>query len=333
MDSVIAELEKRLVQNFKKSEIDATAQEIRVLKTQEKSIIFLCRMNGIDRDFIVKLIRKPSPTLSTEKQAIRECEALSSLHEIRSQEGLHISPKPYSFMTDIGAVVMDYLVGPSLTEYIVDIRVPQEKKVLALGDAGRWISSLHQHFSPKQASVPYDRVIGNLEGSLSSSSRDSDQMRAFDTLRSSHDSLKATSVDVTRLHGDFKADNLVVSGDRVFGLDTRLEHTGMALRDIAYFANHLDLIFDDPRVMLYRWSLRPRLHKAFVNGVRENWEPEQYLVLFWMRLASALMSWTSFMPEGGLSLRQRYLQFSYKRLTLKLARQVSLLGRGAPIEY
>jgi hypothetical protein len=57
------------------------------------------------------------------------------------------------------------------------------------------------------------------------------------------------------VHGDMKSDNVLVDGDKAFGLDLHLIHENTVAYDLAPFLNHLGLLRWTPRGALQRRKL------------------------------------------------------------------------------
>ena len=99
------------------------------MREQTKSHIFVCAIGGLDKNLIVKIIKDPHPFGSVESQAKLEFDALKNLYSINIGDDIHLCPNVYPIMIDRGAVVMEYIEGPALTEYLLDIkqRSPQNR--------------------------------------------------------------------------------------------------------------------------------------------------------------------------------------------------------------
>ena len=329
MACLVSMIKEELAQGFNQINIDARVCNIRRLKEQTQSHIFVCAIDELDRNLIVKIIKESHSSDNIESRAKLEFEALNKLYSINIGDDFHLCPKVYPIMIDRGAVVMEYIEGPSLTEYLLDIKVPVRQKILILEKAGKWITTVHDHFSSSEGVIPHEKIMNNIRIVIGHKKPDHKREKAFRILDDCQKSLDNISIDITRLHGDFKTDNLIVSGNNLVGIDTRLAHTGISIRDIAYFNNQLDLLFYQPKGLCLRWFLRSRCHTAFLKGVRDIWPPEQYFALLWMRLAAILMVWANLNSTLRNSPRRHYLGFVYRHLTNQLSR---LLMRSLSIQ-
>lgn len=322
MACLVSMINEELAQGLNQINIDARVSNIRSLREQTKSHIFVCAISGLDRNLIVKIIKDPHPFGSIESQAKLEFDALRKLYSINIGDDFHLCPKVYPIMIDRGAVVMEYIEGPALTQYLLDIKVPVRQKILTLEKAGKWITTVHDHFSSGKGVVPHEKIMNNIRIAIGHKEPDGNKEKAFRILDGCQKLLDNISIDITRLHGDFKTDNLIVSGNNLVGIDTRLAHTAISFRDIAYFINQLDLLFYQPKGLCLRWFLRSQFHTAFLKGVRGIWLPEQYFALLWMRLAAILMVWANSNSTLRKNPRRHYLDFVYRHLTKQLSRQL-----------
>ena len=322
MVCLVSVINEELAQGLNQINIDARVCNIRSLREQTKSHIFVCAIGGLDRNLIVKIIKDPHPFNSIESQAKLEFEALKNLYSINIGDDFHLCPKVYPIMIDRGAVVMEYIEGPSLTEYLLDFKMTVRQKILTLEKAGKWITTVHDHFSSSEGVIPHEKIMNDIRIVIGHKKSDHNKEKAFGILNDCQKLLDSISINITRLHGDFKTDNLIVSGNNLVGIDTRLAHTGISFRDIAYFINQLDLLFYQPKGLCLRWFLGSRCHTAFLKGVRDIWLPEQYFALLWMRLASILMVWADLNSTLRKGPRQHYLNVVYKHLTNQLSRQL-----------
>ncbi len=323
MACLVSIINEELAQGLNQINIDARVCNLRSLREQTKSHIFVCAIGGLDRNIIDKIIKDPHPFGSIESQAKLEFEALRNLYSINIGDDFHLCPKVYPIMTDRGAVVMEHIEGPTLTEYLLDIKVPVRQKILTLEKAGKWITPVHDHFSSGKDFVPHEKIMNNIRIAIGHKKSDHNKEKAFRILDDCQKLLDSISISITRLHGDFKTDNLIVSGNNLVGIDTRLAHTGISFRDIAYFINQLDLLFYQPKGLCLRWFLRSQCHTAFLKGVREIWLPEQNFALLWMRLALILMLWASLNSTLLSETRRHYLDFVYRHLTKQLSERLT----------
>ncbi len=322
MACLVSMINEELAQGFNQINIDARVCNIRSLREQTKTHIFVCAIDGLDRNLIVKIIKESHSFDSIESQAKLEFDALKKLYSINTGDDFHLCPKVYPIMIDRGAVVMEYIEGPVLTEYLLDIKVPVRQKILTLEKAGKWITTVHDHFSSSKGVIPHEKIMNNIRIAMGHKKSDHSKEKAFRILDDCQKSLDNISIYITCLHGDFKTDNLIVSGNNLVGIDTRLAHTGISFRDIAYFINQLDLLFYQPKGLCLRWFLRSRCHTAFFKGVRDIWLPEQYFALLWLRLALILMVWVNLNSTARNEPRRHSLHFVYRHLTNQLSRQL-----------
>ena len=93
MDYLVARVKADLTQSLSKISTTARVNNIRILREQTKSDIFVCAIDGLDINLIVKTIKESPSSYSVESQAKLECDALKCLYSIDIGNDCHLCPK------------------------------------------------------------------------------------------------------------------------------------------------------------------------------------------------------------------------------------------------
>ena len=115
---LLSELKDNITRGLNSININATVVDICHFRNQTKSHIYLCLMEGLNTPLIIKIIKQSHASSSVEKQAKLECDALMQLYNLNSGGNHRLCPEVYPIMTDMGAVLMEYVRGPTLTKFI-----------------------------------------------------------------------------------------------------------------------------------------------------------------------------------------------------------------------
>lgn len=208
--------------------------------------------------------------LSSPLSAADQFQALQRLHQhLLKCEGALASPRPVAYLADIGAYVMEYVPGPTLTELIRPSAIPRPGALLrGVTDAARLLRAVHSLEPPEACLVDMaelherarTRGRGFLEG-VGLPSRD----HWVAAGRPADARVPGSKV---LLHGDFAPENVLLSAAGPYCLEPDLSDRDWAEHDVARF---LLMLFDAPMFvtgadLLPVQGLRRRAAAAFMTA-------------------------------------------------------------------
>jgi tRNA A-37 threonylcarbamoyl transferase component Bud32 len=320
--SLVHGMKVNIVKKLELMGINASVDNIRHLMNRSNSHTFICDLEGDGKRIFIKFTKGPHQFLDSRTVAEHQTNALKELYSINTETGRHLCPEVYPLMAEMGAVATEYIEGPVLTDYLLDPKITSQEKSEILEKAGKWITVIHDNYLAGRDLVPHEKILINLRGALNSAALHERGADAFKLLEESCRLLKDQKVKITKLHGDFNPNNLIVASNDVIGIDTSLRFTEASLRDIAYFNNQLDLLFYQPKYIWQRLFFFDRYQSAFLKGARDDQVADWDFALLWMRLASILMTWADFNSSKSGHLKSFYFNFIYNRIINTLAKEI-----------
>ena len=128
-------------------------------------------------------------------------------------------------------------------------------------------------------------------------------------------------VEVTWLHGDCKADNFILTGQGIYGIDISLCDENPVEYDLAMFLNNLGLLLSGPQYIHVR-AMQSRFEQAFWQGYRLLGPPVSQVYLDWTRLNFLLSQWHTMLNGQRPRINTWILNCMFSNLTTRLSRRV-----------
>ena len=277
------------------------------------SVVFYGQGSAYPTPVAIKLCLDPTSRQPAPELARSYFDALGCVHDRMNGHPLFASARPYALFEDLGVVVAEWVDGPMLSRVITASPVMDAR--LAARKAGAWLARLHRSADASFRPLDARGMLSQLDTVLAAHQRPRSGSilgGALDALHQTACSVTGTPVLWTRVHGDFKPDNMLMSGGKLTGIDIDLRYPGPGSLDTAQFLNHLALLFRTPRG-IRRFSRGGEISASFCRGYqRDGGLPLGHPQLAWVRLHNAVRlflrhrDWSS-RPVGWItswSLRQ-----------------------------
>ena len=236
-------------------------------------------------------------------------------------------PQPVLLLEPEGILVAEWVEAPTMTERLYAWRATNKEFTRHIGDAAEWLKRFHQAHRFPDVTLNCREILPRLlDGDPAV--RDSALYRAgYALLRTTADRAVRVALECSYVHGDYKADNLLVDGDRVVAIDVQLDHRNAVLFDIASFLNHLELLVWHPRglriAMWHRGLVQYFIERYFGSPL----SAERRVALLWVRLFNAMGAWIDLALDNKSRLSYQYMSFCYRALVRRLIREmVSVAG-------
>jgi len=231
-------------------------------------------------------------------------------------------PQPLMLFEDEAIVVTEWVQAENLTKRLRRwLAVPADLHSQIVR-AAQWLHWYHQSGNLTPVRIDCGELIGRLREGDPAVLNDAEFKRGCGALRQAGASVCRIAIPRAELHGDYKADNVLMTKDRVVAIDLQPDFCDAVLFDIASFLNHLELMAWHPKAWLVAVN-RDRFVQAFLRGYFvEERDSGLRLALSWIRLFNALGAWLDAATESTSRLRYRYAQFCYRRLVRSLGREL-----------
>jgi hypothetical protein len=235
-------------------------------------------------------------------------------------DGRYSVPTPLHFSPALAAFAMSWVDGESLSRKLRSPLALIEGQGW-LREVGAWMGHFHTagpRRSQRLGADPRHLDAGNYAASAAPESTFSNAIRV---LRQSAPLLKGLQVEVTWLHGDCKADNFILTGQEVYGIDISLTDENPVEYDIAMFLNNLDLLLSGPQHIHLR-AMQSKFESAFWQGYGPCGPPVSQAYLDWTRLNFLLFQWHTMQSGQRPRLNAWVLNRMYASSTAHLCRKV-----------
>ena len=230
--------------------------------------------SGTPRDVILKIFGEAE----IQYHAKAQYQAMVSVWPRFAQHETLRIPRPLDYFPEGPAIVMEVIAGESLQKRLARLRWWARRTSSAEREceyAGQWLKFYH---GPPPLGEGCLDVDTKLKGFREAVGRLADVggrhgAKWVDDLQADGDRLRSRPLPMSRVHGDFTIDNLLVDGSRVAGLDLWAVDTNAIYHDLATFLNSLVLL---RLTRPLSWIPLSRLRSAFLRGyfASEPWDEE-----------------------------------------------------------
>ena len=244
---------------------------------------------GLPDSAILKCCRDPVTGQIDNVSANRQFQALSRTQSALARMGsAQDVPLPLLLLPAAGAYLMSRVEGEPLTACL-----HRRWELAALVDvcerAGQWLARFHAAGPLRTGAADIASKLILIDEMKQLPVRHPVFELALRDLASST-TMASLKLNISWLHGDCKADNLLISRGRVVGIDIDLRYENSVEHDLAQFMNHLDLVLMRYRLVHLRRSASI-LQDSFMLGYQKSGISISMEFLKWLRIWSALASW------------------------------------------
>jgi hypothetical protein len=297
----------------------AIATQVRgPLGERQNSCIFYVDSARFPTPAILKICLDPGTGTRRPQDAAAQFKALADADAVMGS-GRYRVPKPYLLLETDSILVAEWVDGPCITAAVSRYFVSARALESAIRRAAGWLANFHRAFEVPHGSIDAAQKAQWLETwSTESEFRSGWPANALALLRDSAVNVAGRPLRKSLLHGDFKADNVLLGADTV-GIDLQLRHENCTVYDIASFLNHLDAVCYEP----FGWrlaTLRERLRDVFLQHYIEDAGPIDMKALLWARLYLLASARSSAIPGRFRSIQGLVLDCLLKSCTLELRR-------------
>jgi Ser/Thr protein kinase RdoA (MazF antagonist) len=259
----------------------------------ELSKVFYAETASCPYPLAVKLCISHSTGLPNPSDAAEQFQALQAIAPLMPKNEPYAVPEPFKLDAANGLVAIEWIDGRTLTSCLKDVRFPIGAVLASIQRAGTWLR--HYHATGTEPPGRLDAVQQQQEfaAKIAASPLRADRtfLRAYRDVEQRVQSIAKQAFPRATLHGDFKTDNLLLSGDRMVGLDIQARHKNLVLWDIVPFLNRLGLFcysLQGLRLLRHRRAIEQR----FLTGYfARELTTQESAAIAWVRLLILLQQW------------------------------------------
>lgn len=254
--------------------------------------------------------------------ALRQFEAMERVYRAMPPAGMFTVPSPHFVMPELGLVVLDWIDGENVTRKVLSLRTPRADSTALARRCGEWLRAFHDAGPRPPRRIDVHEKLRRAMRSDAPHALHTPAMEPwFSALRETADAVMATDLRASWLHGDFKSDNLMVAGERLYGIDIQLAHENASVHDLASFLNHLALSMFHPRG--WRQAIASRqIEAAFLDGYGGPLDAGERRALAWLRLAGLVALRDEYRSHGRSTLAKALHDHALHRLANALRREL-----------
>ena len=278
----------------------------RQISLRDNSVVYRASIGGGRAKAAVKFCRVPGTEHWDPAGAARQFDALRRVHEaFKLVPPQFTVPAPLCLSREEGAYAMSWVQGESLTDRLRG-RARAVAVIDELRSAGAWLANFHRVGPQRVGIADIDSKSAHLLAMAATPVLHPVFRQALSELTNAYPQVRALGVHISWLHGDCKADNLLLTGTGLCGIDLDLRYENAVEHDLAQFLNHVDLLAGRTRYW-HRRPLRKALNAAFLHGYRSMNGQVSDAVLHWLRLWGVTTYWHTAVAEGSPAWPKRWL--------------------------
>lgn len=286
---------------------------------RDNSRLFYAECSGSASPMAVKLCLKPRSDELDPDTALHQHDTLLRVHRAMGERSDLSVPKPLLVIPEYGLVATEWIAGKNLAMLLFSWGCGFARARDLVSGAGRWLRRFHacRVLAPGRLDA-HEKLAFVSKLAAAHPVDDPIFQQALTTLRASADAAARPTLERSWVHGDFTADNVMVSGARTLGIDVDVRHENTVIHDLAPFLNHLELRALHPGGWLRAFSL-PSLRGLFLHSYFDKKTEEVAVPLAWLRLCMLLQTWISARRKAGSPLRARFADLSHRAVVSRVA--------------
>lgn len=289
------------------------------------SRVFHAECAALPSPAAIKWCLQPRTLLIDGESASCQFEALRRVSEVMQADEHYTVPRAYLLDRDHGLLAIEWIGGITMTAALCSWRCSGVDAHGLMVKAGNWLRRFHRAHPLDDGALDIpDRLRNMFEYDGFALAHVRVFAEAMAELRRSAAAAASVNLERSWIHGDFKTDNLIISAQRIVGIDMQIRNENAVVYDMAPFLNHLELALYHPRT----WRLAPvrrRLIAAFIDTYTEGESERLLLPLTWVRLYMMLSAWNTSQFRKLPRLRAAVSDRSFRHTAARLIAQLRQL--------
>lgn len=290
------------------------------LAVRENSLLFYAESDGPRLRMAVKLCLRPRSKELDPEAALRQYRTLKRVHEAMGEGSEFSVPAPHAAIPEAALVATEWITGQNLARALFSWARGIGGALQLAGRSGRWLRRFHASRQLPPGSLDAGFKLEFLRAIAAERGVDDPLFReASACLQRTAEQAAVPTLPRSWVHGDFTADNLMVSGSRTIGMDIDVRHENTIVHDLAPFLNHLELHVFHP-LAWRRWASGDALARRFLDAYFEEGRVDVAIPLAWLRLCMLLQTWSTAYRAAGSPLKRGFVHASHKAVASRLVR-------------
>ena len=300
------------------------------IAVRDYSLLFYAESDAFPAPALIKICLGARTGEPDSEAAQRQYNALARVHKAMMPAPEFSVPQPYFVRPDVALLAMEWIGGVNAAKKAFSWGSSAKRAEAYLARCATWLRMFHGCGRRAPAHLDMQERLPILEQLSDCPVRDDAFHDGLRQLHHSADAAAATALPRAWIHGDFTADNVILSGSRTIGIDLHIEHENAVVYDLAAFLNNMTLSLCEPGGWLLARS-HVRLRDAFLRTYCQGETDRMETAVAWVQLYMALQQWRSARQRTDRALRRGFLDFEYRRLTCDLVRRLATQATGRRI--
>jgi len=292
------------------------------------SVIYRAELSG-RADMAVKCCVDPVTGHADADASDSQFAALDQVWQRMTGDPSLRAPRPLFLLRPHGVVAMEWIPGESVTARLLSWATRRDEAMRLMVRSAQWLRLFHAAGRSSERALDVDEKSAALRTLEESALQNQQSARAaFAALRLHGAAAAAHPLGQSWQHGDYKTDNLLVSGDVIVGIDAHVRSVNAMVYDAASFTNHLQLTMYHPRA-LRLLGARRQLVRTFLETFDPSYLGAHRPAYLWTSLYLMLWNWHEFTRRDVGSVPHRYLRAVFRATVRRLTNALTRAANGA----
>jgi len=298
-------------------------QLIGPLHERPYGMIYQLKIANAPFPFAVKVCRYPTRDEPNIKFSKRQYADLERFYNVLKNDPVHRVSQPICLLEDHAVVVMEWAVGRSAVEYLLDWHCSGKCIEDKIRKAALLLKQLHEKCFQSLDYPTVECQLEKIDQLLKSGKNQKNYLYRFnEQLKLLAPEVRKTKIPFVYIHGDYQPSNIIFSKDKVYAIDVTYSRVEAANIDVVTLLNTLSRIFLLPKGFRLL-PIKNRIFNAFYKEYYGDNYKQSLFVLTWMMLQDQLRFYLENAGSNSRSLKNFYFDISQRRLMTGLLKELN----------
>ncbi len=238
------------------------------------------------------------------------------------------SPRPVQHFHKLNALTMEWIPGKTLSELVLSAVTTKSEILGAVIGTGQWLRRATASDEAETQQLDSERLDLELNELVAKTYQEGTYPKfiidGLSCLRENKSTVAKISTPGGFLHGDFKAENILLSDELIYGLEYSGKFLSSTIYDISYFLVNFELL-KFKRLGLGFYLQIDEIKNAFLSGYFDE-APVPLLPTRWMSLHTAMRLYIDAIHERRPMIRSLLIKGCFHQLIRKLTAELKSVG-------